>query len=45
MAAPLNGLIFDAVFGSWILSLPLFTLGGIEPLKIFLMEICIIQII
>ena len=23
----LNGLIFDAVYGSWILSLPLFTLG------------------
>ena len=23
MAAPLNGLIFDAVYGSWILSLPL----------------------
>ena len=27
MAAPLNGLIFDAVYGSWILSLLLFTLG------------------
>ena len=27
MAAPLNGLIFDAVYGRWILSLPLFTLG------------------
>ena len=24
----LNGLIFDAVYGSWILSLPLFTLGN-----------------
>ena len=28
MAAPLNRLIFDAVYGSWILSLPLFTLGN-----------------
>ena len=28
MAAPLKGLIFDAVYGSWIFSLPLFTLGG-----------------
>ena len=27
MAAPLDGLIFDAVYGSWILSLLLFTLG------------------
>ena len=26
MAAPLDGLIFDAVYGSWILSLLLFTL-------------------
>ena len=25
----LNGLIFDAVYGSWILSLPLFTLGTV----------------
>ena len=30
MAAPFNELIFDAVYGSWILSLPLvlFTLGS-----------------
>ena len=27
IAALLKGLIFDAVYGSWILSLPLFTLG------------------
>ena len=27
MAAPLDGLISDAVYGSWILSLLLFTLG------------------
>ena len=26
MAAPLNGLIFDAVYGSGILSFPIFTL-------------------
>ena len=26
----LNGLIFDAVYGSWILSLPLCTLGIIK---------------
>ena len=29
MAAPLDGLIFDAVYGSWILSLLLFTLGNV----------------
>ena len=28
MAAPFNELIFDAVYGSWILSFPLFTLGS-----------------
>ena len=33
MAAPLNGLIFDAVYGSWILSLLLFTLGDTQPVK------------
>ena len=27
MAAPLNRLISDGVYGSWILSLPLFTLA------------------
>ena len=27
MAAPLNELIFDTVYGSWILSLPLLTLA------------------
>ena len=27
IAAPLNELIFDAVYGSWILSLPLLTLA------------------
>ena len=27
MAAPLNGLIFDAVYGGWLLSLLLFTFG------------------
>ena len=32
MAASLNGLIFDAVYGSSILSLPLFTL--VEPTHI-----------
>ena len=30
----LNGLIFDAVYGSWILSLPLFTLGYTTAVKI-----------
>ena len=28
MASLLDMLIFDAVYGSWILSLPLFTLGA-----------------
>ena len=30
----LNGLIFDAVYGSWILSLPLFTLGTVLPITL-----------
>ena len=32
MASLLDVLIFDAVYGSWILSLPLFTLGDIYHL-------------